>query len=305
MERRHFLKLLPPGLVWAAGGSALLAGGTGTSVQLTRKIPSTGELLPVIGMGTWLTFNVPVRGPLIKERKAVLRAFFANGGGMIDSSPMYGNAEAAVGACLRDLRRADGLFSATKVWAAGDRQGVEQHETSLGLWGLDRLDLQQVHNLVNWESHLKMLRERKAAGQVRYIGVTTSHGRRHRELASIMRNEPLDFVQLTYNILNRKTEPLLELARERGIGVIVNRPFEGGRLIDSMQRNELPEWVRELGIRHWPHFLLRWIVSHPAVTCAIPATTQVAHMHENMAAGRGRFLSFEERARLEAFVAAI
>jgi len=288
-------------MCWALAKPTAFGQAAGGPMRLMKKIPSTGEMCPVIGMGTWLTFNIPLRGSRIEQRREVLRVFFENGGGMIDSSPMYGNAEAAVGECLAFLDRPDSLIAATKVWAVGDEQGVDQFRNSLKLWGLERMDLQQVHNLVNWESHLRMLRERKAAGQVRYIGVTTSHGRRHREMASIMRNEPLDFVQLTYNIHNRRSEPLLELAEERGIAVIVNRPFEGGRLIDAMQGHKLPEWAEEMGIRHWPDFLLRWIVSHPAVTCAIPATTQVVHMNENMQAGQGRLFSGEERARMEAY----
>ncbi len=269
----------------------------------TKPIPSTAERIPVIGMGTWLTFNVPTSGPLFEARLGVLREFFQQGGGLVDSSPMYGNAEAALGACLERLQDTEGLFAATKVWSASDASGREQFEDSFRLWGREKLDLQQVHNLVNWRSHLKILRQAKDADRIRYIGVTTSHGRRHDELARILKSERLDFVQLTYNIARIEAEPLIELAADRGVAVIVNRPLGGGRLIDEVQKHPLPAWAADSGIADWPDFLLRWIVSHPGVSCTIPATTQVEHMRENMQTGTRPLLERKARERMRAYFA--
>jgi diketogulonate reductase-like aldo/keto reductase len=269
---------------------------------LTKPVQRTGEQIPVIGMGTWLTFNVPTNGETIAQRAEVLRAFFEMGGGMVDSSPMYGNAEAAVGACLQRLGAQESLFAATKIWSFDTDVGQQQFDNSEQLWGLPQLDLQQVHNLVSWREYLPMLRAAKDAGRIRYIGVTTSHGRRHDELARILKSEPLDFVQLTYNLRHTEAESLIELAAERGVAVIVNRPLDGGRLIEEVQKRPLPEWAGEMGIVDWPDFLLRWIVSHPAVTCAIPATTQVEHMRENMAVAQRRRLEPAERARMQEYI---
>jgi diketogulonate reductase-like aldo/keto reductase len=255
-------------------------------------------------MGTWITFNVGEVPRLLRERTEILRTFFARGGGMIDSSPMYGSAEKVVGYCSSRLGKPEGLFSATKVWTRSTRGGRGQAQDSLNLWQVDRLDLQQVHNLVNWQGHLPMLRELKDQGKIRYLGITTSHGRRHDELARIMKSEPLDFVQLTYNIERREAEDrLLGLAQDRGIAVIANRPYGGSRVIDRAQSHPLPQWAREVHCRNWPEFLLKWIVSHPAVTCAIPATSQVVHMRENMGACQGELPGPKDRERMARYVA--
>jgi len=304
MKRRESLKVL--GLIAGLSGSAsrllakdLLPGPDG---MIRKQIPSSGEAVPVIGMGTWLTFNVPTSGPVFEARLGVLREFFRHGGGLVDASPMYGNAEAVMGACLRRLGGSPPLFSATKVWSPGTDGGREQYEASFRLWSRELIDLQQVHNLVNWQSHLELLRSAKAEGRIRYIGMTTSHGRRHPELARILRTEPIDFVQLTYNAARTASEPLIKLAADRGVAVIVNRPLGGGALIERVQRETLPEWAKDAGIRNWPDFLLRWIVSHPAVTCAIPATTQVEHMRENMAAGQMPVLDEPLRRRMQRYI---
>lgn len=262
--------------------------GAATAKIHSKPIPSTGEPLVVIGMGTWITFNVG-SDPLLREaRTKVLRAFFENGGELIDSSPMYGSAEAVLGDGLRQLDYPDKLFAATKVWTPSGSGGVEQIAESKRLWGVERFDLLQVHNLVAWQEHLETLFAMKEAGELRYVGITTSHGRRHRELEAIMREHPIDFVQATYNALDREVEErILPLAAERGIAFIANRPYRGGSLIDRVQRHPLPSWAGECGCRNWPEFLLKFIVSHPAVTCAIPATTRVEHMRENMGAATG------------------
>jgi len=285
--------------------SALSSVGQAASIRRVA-IPGTRDAIPVIGMGTWLTFNVPIRGTVFAQRLDVLRRFFELGGGLIDSSPMYGNAEAVIGAGLSSIEPSgDKVFSATKVWSAQDEGGRQQFENSFRLWSREKFDLQQVHNLVNWRDHLKMLRQAKEAGRIRYLGVTTSHGRRHGELRRILETEPLDFVQLTYNASRTDAEPLIELAADRGVAVIANRPLGGGRLIDRLQRDSLPAWAIDAGIHDWPDFLLRWIVSHPGVTCAIPATTQVAHMEENMRSGYRPVLAPGLRERMRRYVAAI
>ena len=223
---------------------------------------------------------------------------------MVDSSPMYGSSEAVVGYCLDRLENTQGLFSATKVWTPMLGEGRTQMAESRRLWGLDRFDLMQVHNLVDWEEHLETLKQDKADGRVRYIGVTTSHGRRHSELEEVMRTEPLDFVQFTYNVINREAEErLLPIAAERGIAVIVNRPYKRKALIRQYQDKPLPNWAEaEAGARNWPEFLLKFIISHPAVTCAIPATTRVDHMAENMGALHGPLPDARTRTRMVEYV---
>lgn len=306
MKRRDYLRFMALLSLAGLNGGRLLAQTSGDHGISTKPIPSSGERIPVIGMGTWLTFNVPTSGATFNQRLPVLRRFFELGGGVIDSSPMYGNAEAAIGAALPKLKvETDGLFSATKVWSAQDASGHQQFENSFRLWGLKRLDLQQVHNLVNWESHLRMLRQAKEAGRIRYIGLTTTHGRRHGELRKILQDEPIDFVQLTYNAGRTEAEPLIELAADKGIAVIANRPLGGGGLIDRLQRGPLPSWAVDAGIQNWPDFLLRWIVSHPGVTCAIPATTQVVHMEENMLAGSRPALDAKLRERMRRYVESV
>jgi len=256
--------------------------------RLGKVIPRSGELLPVIGMGTWRTFNVGDNPRLLKSRTQVLKAFYAQGGGMIDSSPMYGSAEAVLGHTMGRLKQREKVFAATKVWTSSTQQGVEQVEDSKQLWGVQRFDLFQVHNLVNWQAHLQHLLALKAKGEIRYVGITTSHGRRHHDLADIMKTQPIDFVQLTYNIVDREVEDvLLPLALEKDIAVIANRPYQGGQLMRRYQSHELPHWAAEIDCRNWAEFLLKYVVSHPAITCAIPATSQVEHMHENMGALRG------------------
>ncbi len=255
---------------------------------LTKAIPATGERLPAIGMGSWITFDVGDDEALRTQRLEVLRAFFDAGGALIDSSPMYLSSQEVIGDCLARLPGKPPLFAATKVWTMTRPLGVRQMEGSQRLWGVDRFDLMQIHNLLDWEAHLETLVEWKAQGRVRYIGITTSHGRRHGELEKVMAEQPLDFVQFTYNIRDREVEDrLLPLAAERGLAVITNRPFRRGALFDRFGGRPLPEWARELGVADWAQFFLKFIVSHPAVTCAIPATSRVDHMRENMGAAYG------------------
>jgi diketogulonate reductase-like aldo/keto reductase len=278
------------GLLATASAAALapLSARARGSGPATKPIPSTGEQLPVVGLGTWITFNVGNDRSALDECAAVMAAFFAAGGRMIDSSPMYASSQQTVGYGLKKLGYPPALFSAEKVWISNPASGPRQIEQSRAYWGVPRFDLMQVHNLLSWEAHLERLFAMKAAGQVRYVGITTSEGRRHRDIEQIMTSRPIDFVQVTYNVLDREVEArILPLARERGIAVIVNRPFREGQLIRQLQRQPLPNWVAETGASSWAQFILKFIVSHPAVTCAIPATTRVDHVRENMAAATG------------------
>lgn len=300
LTRRGFLASAV-GLALAAGPGSIFAA-TRDSLR-TKPIPATGERVPVIGMGSWLTFDVGKDTALRDRRVEVLRTFFQMGGGMVDSSPMYGSSEEVIGYCLARLPETRGLFSATKVWTWRKGSGVEQMDESRRLWGVERFDLMQIHNLLGWEGHLETLLEDKAAGRIRYLGITTSHGRRHEEFEKIMAEHPIDFVQLTYNILDRRAEQrLLPLAAERGIAVIANRPFRRGGLFQYFAHQPLPEWAGEIDCANWAQFFLKFIVSHPAVTCAIPATSRVDHMEENMGALQGRMPDEATRKRMIEYV---
>jgi diketogulonate reductase-like aldo/keto reductase len=271
---------------------------------ITRPIPSSGERLPVIGLGSWITFNVGDDPELREECAQVMRAFFEGGGRVIDSSPMYGSSQEVIGYGLRRLGHAGTLFSADKVWTSSD--GPAQIEESRAQWGIRRFDLLQVHNLLAWESHLPTLFAMKAEGRVRYVGITTSEGRRHDAFERIMAGQPLDFVQVSYNVLDREVERrILPLAQDRGIAVIINRPFRQGGLIRKVEKHRLPSWASELGAANWAQFLLKFIVSHAAVTCAIPATSQVAHAKENMGAASGPLPDAALRRRMVAHVEAL
>lgn len=270
---------------------------------LTRALPSSGEALPLVGLGSWITFNVGNDPAARAACTEVMRRFFEAGGRMIDSSPMYGSAQQVIGAGLHSLGKPAQLFAADKVWIGSGARGPEQVETSRRHWGIAQFDLLQVHNLLSWEAHLPMLFAMKKAGRLRYVGITTSEGRRHAEFEKIMQQQPLDFIQVTYNILDREVENrILPLARERGIGVIANRPFRQGALIDAVKRHPLPPWAAEIDCANWAQFLLKFIVSHPAITCAIPATSSVAHVGENMGAARGRLPDEAMRRRMIAHI---
>lgn len=270
---------------------------------ITRRIPSTGELIPAMGLGTWITFNVGNDPVLRDECATVMAAFFEGGGRMIDSSPMYGSSQPTVGYGLKQLRSPQALFSAEKVWTSNPSSGPAQIERSRAFWGVPKFDLLQVHNLLSWEEHLKTLFAMKAAGQVRYVGITTSEGRRHDLIEEIMRTQPIDFVQVTYNVVDREIEErILPLAQDRGIGVIVNRPFQEGHLVRQLVRHPLPKWVGETGASNWAQFILKFILSHPAVTCAIPATTRVDHVRENLTAATGMLPEEALRQRMAAYV---
>jgi diketogulonate reductase-like aldo/keto reductase len=268
-----------------------------------RRIPRSGELLPLVGLGTWITFNVGEDPAGRAESTAVMRAFFEAGGRLIDSSPMYGSAQAVVGHGLRQLGHPRQLFAADKVWTASDGARDAQVETSRRHWDVPRFDLLQVHNLLAWEAHLPALLRLREQGRLKHVGITTSEGRRHGEIERLLAQQPIDTVQLTYNLVDREVEQrILPLAAERGIAVIVNRPFQQGELLRRLARHPLPPWAREQGMGSWAQASLKFVISHPAVTCAIPATSQVAHLRENLACAAGPLLDATLRERLAAHV---
>ena len=279
--------------------------GAASLAALAPPVPSSGTRLPRIGLGSWITFNVGDDVAARDECTEVMRAFFAGGGRHIDSSPMYGSSQAVIGYGLGRLGRPRELFAADKVWIGSGDDGPGQIEESRRRWGVERFDLLQVHNLLAWEQHLPRLLAMKAEGRVRYVGITTSEGRRHGEIERVMRTQPIDFVQVTYNPADREVEQrILPLAAERRIAVLANRPFREGALLRSLQRHALPGWAAELGCDGWAQAVLKFIVSHPAVTCAIPATSQVAHVVQNLGAARGPMPDAALRARIAADVAA-
>jgi len=300
MHRRTLLQSLA-GFVPAGWSGAAFA-----QAPASRAIPSTGERIPLIGLGSWITFNVGQDAVARAACAEVMRAFFEAGGRLIDSSPMYGSSQPVIGQGLAKLGRSQTVFAADKVWISSGAKGAEQIEASRRFWGVPRFDLLQVHNLLAWEEHLPALLAMKAAGRVRYVGITTSEGRRHAEIEKVMRSQPIDFVQVSYNLLDREVEQrILPLAQERGIAVIANRPFREGALLRDLQRHRLPGWAAELGCDGWAQFALQFIVSHPAVTCAIPATSSVAHVRQNLGAARGALPDAAMRARMAAHVAAL
>ena len=297
MKRRTLLLRLLP----AIGAAAALAQNNAAARPLTKPIPSSNEQIPLVGLGSWITFNVGNDRPAREQCAAVMRNFFAAGGRLIDSSPMYGSSQGVIGEGLQKLAAQRQVFSADKVWTSS--KGAQQIEASRQFWRVARFDLLQVHNLLAWQEQLPLLQEMKAAGRLRYVGITTSEGRRHRDMEQIMRSHRIDFVQLTYNLLDREAEQrLLPLAQERGIAVIANRPFREGALLRELQRRPVPAWAAEIGCASWAQIALKFIVSHPALTCAIPATSNVAHVRENMAAASGPLPDEAFRRRMAADV---
>lgn len=300
VSRRRFLEAAGVATLLATSPPRALADGV-----IRKAIPASGERLAVIGMGTSRTFEVgsdDALEPLVD----VMRAFFAGGGQLIDSSPMYGSAETVIGKLLERIADRRGLFAATKVWTNGRDNGIRQMQRSRERMGVERIDLMQIHNLRDWRVHLETLREWKQQGRIRYIGITTSHGRYHRELEQILLEQPLDFVQFSYNIVDRDAERrLLPIAAERGLATLINRPYQRGSLFRSVRGKPLPDWAAEIDCASWGQFFLKYIAAHPAVTCVIPATSKAKHMVDNMGANRGRLPDAALRRRMEKIVAAL
>ncbi len=289
LDRREFLQLLSSGILATALPSGMLS--AKSLPVLSRVIPKTGESIPMIGLGTSRTFHVDVNDSVeMQKRLAVVRALLSTGG-MIDSSPMYSNAEEVIGKCLDKLTKErvdEKLFSASKVWSVNTQAGIREYAESEKLWREKQFDLMYVHNLLNWEEHLKTLQAYKQEGRLRYLGITTSHRRRHAEFQKIMKEQDIDFVQFSYSIANRLAEEkLLPLAQEKEIAVVINRGFQTGHLFKRVEGKPLPEWAKDIQVESWAQFMLKFIISHPAVTVVIPATSNPEHMLENMAAAKG------------------
>ena len=270
-----------------------------SSAMLTRIIPSSGEKLPVIGLGTWQAFDVDLTSDNRRQLTDVLSFLVKLGGRVIDTSPMYGRAEDVIGELTAALGIRDKVFLATKVWTRGKEDGIKSMERSMALLRAKRIDLMQVHNLVDVETQLATLREWKAQGRIRYLGITHYEAGAFAEVEKIMRSEKLDFVQINYSLMEREAEErVLPLAQERGVAVIVNRPFGGGDLFSRTRSKPLPDWAAEFDCRSWAQFFLKWIVANPAVTCAIPATDKPRHLEDNMTGGTGRLPDAKMRQRM-------
>ena len=304
MNRRNALQVLAA----AAGISQIPVQAQGAAVGAakiaSRKIPSSGEKLPVIGLGTWQTFDVGTEVAARAPLETVLCEFVALGGKLIDSSPMYGRSEDVAGDLIADLGLRQQLFIATKVWTSGKAAGVAQMEDSMKKLRAKPVELLQVHNLLDVEAHLGTLTEWKHQKRVRYIGVTHYTNTAYAEVAKVIRAHPVDFLQINYSVAERAAEEkLLPLAQERAIAVIVNRPFAGGELLRRLRGTPVPAWAAEIDCTSWAQLMLKFVISHPAVTCAIPATSRVEHLRDNMAAGFGRMPDEKMRARIAASVA--
>ena len=288
----------------SATGGAVAGPGSAPPTQSaigTRPIPSSGEMIPVVGLGTWQTFDVGATAAARAPLEEVLATFVALGGKVIDSSPMYGASETVAGDLAAKLALRPGLFVATKVWTSGRANGIAQMQDSMRKLRADPIDLMQVHNLVDVETHLATLAEWKRAGRVRYIGVTHYTAGSHDDVARVVAAHRVDFIQINYSVGEREAERrLLPLARERGIAVIANRSFAGGNLFQRVRSRPLPAWAREIDCESWAQLLLKFVVSHPAITCAIPATSRVAHLRDNMKAGYGRLPDERMRALIAA-----
>lgn len=304
MNRRDMLRMcaLATGLPHLAGQAQAMKP-IGNQTLAMRKIPSSGEMLPVIGLGTWQTFDVAddvaARTPL----ENVLREFAALGGKLIDSSPMYGRSEDVAGELIAKHRLREKLFIATKVWTTGKAAGVVQAEDSMKKLRAAPIDLLQVHNLLDADTHLRMLGEWKRQGRVRYVGVTHYTSSAYDAVAKVISANAVDFLQINYSVGEREAEQrLLPLARERGIAVIINRPFAGGELFRRLRSTPLPVWAAEIDCASWAQLMLKFVISHPAITCAIPATARIEHLRDNMGAGLGRMPDEKMRTRIAASV---
>ena len=302
-NRRNTLRLLATitGMATVGRGIAGSNGNGKEAVMHTRTIPSSGEALPVIGLGTWQTFDVGTSSSERAPLAEVLASFVELGGKLLDSSPMYGRSEEVAGDLATQLDLHQRLFIATKVWTSGKQAGIEQMRDSMRKLRTERIDLMQVHNLVDADTHLDTLAEWQQAGRVRYVGVTHYTASAHDDVAQLIAAHPVDFIQINYSVGERNAEQrLLPLAIERGIAVIANRPFGGGSLLRRLRNQPLPDWAAEIDCQSWAQLLLKFVVSHPAITCAIPATSQVKHLRDNMQAGYGRLPDAALRQRIAA-----
>lgn len=319
INRRDALRLMGAGVAALAAASACSPQGSTSATGegppastlpatpiLTRRIPSSGETVPAIGLGTWQTFDVGGAASERQPLEEVLAAFASLGGKLIDSSPMYGNSEGVAGEITAKLGLRQKLFIATKVWTQGKAAGISQMEDSMRKLRADPIDLMQVHNLLDVDAHLDTLAEWKRKGRVRYLGVTHYTASAHEAVARVISSRAVDFIQINYSVGEREAEQrLLPLAMERGVAVIANRPFAGGELFSRLRSRALPAWAAEIDCESWAQVLLKFVISHPAITCAIPATSKVTHLRDNMKAGLGRLPDEALRARIAREVGAI
>jgi len=267
--------------------------------MLQRAIPTSGETIPIIGIGSWKKFDVSETEAGRVNLKRILVNMQEQGARLIDSSPMYGRSEQVIGELTSETGLAEKFFYATKVWTSGREAGVRQMKDSFQKMKRKVMDLMQIHNLVDWETHLKTLRQWKSEGIVRYIGITHYTNSAHAELERIIAKEPIDFVQFNYSIANRNAEKrLLPLVMDRGVAVLINEPLEKGALFEKVKNKPLPSWLGDWGIQSWAGFFLKYIISHPAITCVIPATSNPLHMHDNLMAGEGFLPRQSERQKM-------
>jgi diketogulonate reductase-like aldo/keto reductase len=290
----------------AFGAGVIMASGVTLAAPtlLRRPIPKSGELLPVVGLGTFQTFDVGASDAERAPLRNVLGELVRLGGSVVDSSPMYGKSEGVIGDLAAELGVRPKLFLATKVWTSGRDAGIRQMDQSFRRMRTERMDLMQVHNLLDWRTHLATLRGWKEQGKVRYVGVTHYTESAYDELARVLRAEEIDFVQLNYSIVEREAERrMLPLAQERRVAVIVNRPFAQAGLFSRVRGKPLPPWAGEIGCASWAQFFLKFIVAHPAVTCAIPATSKAEHLVDNLQAGVGPLPDNATRERMARYLA--
>lgn len=270
---------------------------------VTRPIPSSGEALPVVGLGTYQSFGVSTNAAEREPLQQVLRLFIDRGGRLVDSSPMYGTSESVVGDLSAALGIASQLFMATKVWTSGREAGIRQMDESFLRMKVTRMDLMQIHNLLDWKTHLPTLKQWKQAGRIRYTGITHYHSGAYSELERLMKMREFDFVQFNYSIAEREAEQrILPLARETGTAVIVNRPFAQASLFSRVRGKPVPEWAAEFDCRSWGQYFLKYILGHPAVTCVIPATAKPEHLLDNMMAGAGRLPDESTRKKMALYI---
>ncbi len=303
MSRREAARLLAQtaaGVMLTRGALAADKTGPASPQQmLQRPIPSSSEKIPLIGLGSWQVFDVGPQAAQRQPLEEVLSRFVSLGGRLVDSSPMYGRAEQVIGDIASKLGLHASLFLATKVWTTGKDEGIAAMERSLLKLQTKKIDLMQIHNLVDARTHLATLRDWREQGRIRYLGITHYNSSGYSEVAKLLRTEKVDFLQINYSLGEREAEKeILPLAQERGVAVLVNRPLGGGDLFSRLRQKPLPDWAGEFDCRSWAQFLLKWIVAHPAVTCAIPATGNVRHLEDNMQAGLDRLPEAKLRSRM-------
>ncbi|MDB5248064.1 MAG: aldo/keto reductase [Segetibacter sp.] len=302
LTRRDILKLITCAGT-AAIANPLLSFSMQDNMMLQRIIPASGERLPVVGLGSWLQFDVGTASAEREPLKEVLRKMNEHGGRLIDSSPMYGKAEQVIGDLATETGLANKFFYATKVWTTGKQSGISQMESSLNKMKRTSIDLIQVHNLTDWQTHLNTLKDWKQQGKVRYTGITHYTVSAHQQLQQIVQSKAVDFVQFNYSIRVRNAEKsLLPAAKDNGVAVIINEPFESGSLFNAVKGKALPTWAAEDGINSWAQFFLKYILSHPAVNCVIPGTSNPVHVVDNMQAGYGRLPGEKTRKKMVEYI---